>query len=194
MPIGLISDEDFIKEYSKSHPLSDSPEPSKDEVLEGVVITPPDLGRGHSVEVPESLRKIIGETSAIDGRKSAMELAEEFGVSPSSVSAYSNGAKSTASYDSPNKRLSNHINQAKERIAKKAKSRLIAALNEITPAKLADATLRDASAVAKDMAGIIKDMEPKHSMDHESMNAPQFVLYSPRFHKEESYQVITVKE
>lgn len=177
MPIGIVSDNDFDLELNRSK-------------ITAEVKQKPTLGRGiNHVEVPESLRKIIGETSEINGREDALALANQFGISSSSVSAYANGATSTKSYHEPNKELKSHINSAKERISKKAQNRLINALNEITPEKLAEAKLRDISSVARDMAAIVKDMEVEEVKDT-NQNGPTFVFYAPQIKSESAFDVI----
>jgi hypothetical protein len=146
-----------------------------------------------SVEVPNALRQVIGETSAIDGRAAALELARTFEVGPSSVSAYNKGATSTASYsDRPNLP---HINQAKERISKKARTRLINALNHITNDKLESAKVGELATVARNMSAIVKDMEPESEKGGKNtMNQPTFVFYSPQVRKEDTFDVIKLPE
>lgn len=189
MAIGIVDDSDFEDELSKPNSHSISPIP-----LEGTVVVNPSKGRGkNNNEVPESLRKIIGETANIEGRREALALAKNFGISPSSVSAYTNGSTSTKTYDKPNEELKNHINRSKERISNKAKNRLHWALNNITDEKLKEADLKAISAVAKDMSGIIKDMEP--SPEQEAVkNSPQFIVFAPQFNKEDKYETIIVNE
>src|SRR5207249_11223360 len=75
--------------------------------------------------VPDSLRKIIGAESIESGRKAGLNLASHFGISPSSVSAYSHGSTGTTSYDKPNEGLLNHMNNARERIIKRARGKLL---------------------------------------------------------------------
>lgn len=183
MAIGVVDDKEFETEVSKITPV----------VKEGVVV---DIikGRGNgNVEVPDSLRKIIGEVNEIDGRKDALALAKQFGISSSSVSAYGNGATSTASYDDSKSSIKDHINRTKERISKKAQNRLVLALNEITPEKLKEAKLKDISSIAKDMSGIVKDMEPEQAREGKD-SGPQFIFYSPQFRKEEHFETIIVNE
>lgn len=179
MPIGIVSDSDFDLELERSN-----------KVQRGEVRNKIPLGRGiNHVEVPESLRKIIGETSEINGREDALNLASKFGISPSSVSAYANGATSTTTYHQSNPDLKKHINNAKEQISNKAKNRLISALDEITPEKLAEAKLRDVSSIARDMSAIIKDLEPEDKVER-SETGPTFVFYSPQMKKEDSFETI----
>jgi hypothetical protein len=182
MPMGIVSDSDFNKELEKNQTPSTA------------VIKDINKGRGNgNVEVPNALRKVIGETSEIDGRQAAIDLASSFGISPSSVSAYSNGATSTASYaDQPNK---SHLEEAKERISKKARNKLLLAMNHITKEKLVDAPARILAGIAKDMSAVVKNMEPDTPKSTvENNNGPQFVIYAPQYRKEEHFEVVQAKE
>lgn len=184
MPLGIVNDSEFEAESRNSHA----------EPVEGKVVEI-NRGRGHNPEVPNGLRKIIGETSEIDGRDEALKLAQSFGISPSSVSAYAKGATSTATINDATPNLS-HINQAKERITKKARSKLLRALHHITDDKLSAAKVETLSGVARDMSAVIKNMEPdvpKNSNDS-SENRPQFTFYAPTFIKEEHFDTIYAKE
>lgn len=183
MAMGIVSDEEFEREISQR-------------TIQKAEVIDIQKGRGEgNKEVPESLKKIIGETSELDGRKDALGFARMFGISDSSVSAYSNGATSTASYNNPNKELKGHIDNAKERISGKARSRLFKALKHITEDKLKEANVKVVSGVARDMAAIVRDMEPesngKNGIDKQ---APTFVFYSPQFRDERSFDIIHVKE
>lgn len=192
MPIGLVSDEDLARELeSLSPPKRDRP--SVPEVQVEILDRP---GRSDGdVNVPDSLRQIIGETALIEGRQSALKLASQFGISPSSVSAYTNGATSTASYDSPKPSIINHLNKSRARALKKASKTLHGALEAITQEKLDYTDAKDLSVIAKNMSGIIKDLEPPTSPDSvQSNSAPQFVIFAPQFRDERSFETIEVKE
>lgn len=183
MALGIVSDADFEKELTKAPP---PPSPS--------TIVDVEKGRGNgNNEVPDSLRKIIGEESELAGRKSALDLAKTFGVSPSSVSAYSNGSTSTASMDKqPNL---NHINDAKLRVASKARVKLSQALTRMTKEKMDEASLSELAHVAKSMSGIVKDMEPEMPKVVNGGGAgPQYIFYSPVVKREEHYEVVVLKE
>jgi len=195
MPMGIVSDKDFQAELGNLtpcppiHPSMIPPTIEKEPI--GIV---EDMNKGRSiggVEVPESLRKLIGDESVVSGRASALELANQFGISPSSVSAYSNGANSTASYDDqPNLPV---INNAKLRIAKKARKRLLISLNALTEDKINSAKVKDISGVAKDMSAIIKNMEPPAPVNNDR-GGPTFIFYSPQMRNEKVFDVIHVKE
>jgi hypothetical protein len=194
MPMGIVSDKDFDSELSK---VSDSPikrEESKSGIASTITAEIVDVTRGRpigSVEVPNTLRKVIGETSITDGRQQAVDLAKQFGISPSSVSAYGVGATSTASYDeTPNAGI---INKTKDRISKRARNKLMLALKHITEDKLGETKARDLAGIAKDMSAVVKNMEPD-SAKAPTSNGPTFVFYSPQLHKEEHYETVYAKE
>jgi hypothetical protein len=193
MPMGIVSDKDFSDELTRASSDAKKPLPEIiSPVLEGQIV---DVNRGRpvgSVEVPNSLRKVIGEESAINGRQSAIELAETFGLSPSSVSAYANGATSTATYDeTPNRP---HINIAKDKITKRAFSTLSKAIKHITEDKLIAAKAKDLAGIAKDMAAVVRTMEPEVKGPTNVNNGPTFVFYSPQQRKEEAFDVVYAKE
>jgi len=190
MAIGIVNDDDFNLEIDKCVQVPTKPRVHIPEIIEI------ERGRGKgNVAVPEALQKIIGEESNINGRQEAIALAESFGISASSVSAYANGATSTASYSDTKPSIRQHINAAKERISKKARGKLLAALDEITPQKLKEVTkLRDISGIAKDLSGIVRDMEPAKEESSDSSNKPTFVFYSPQFKKEEHFETIILNE
>lgn len=178
MPLGIVSDTDFDKEIERHESF---PIPTIIEI---------EKGRGHNVETPEAIRAIIGETSITDGRQEALAIAKQWGISTSSVSAYANGATSTATYNKPNGELKNHINRTKERITSKARKNLFAALSHITTDKLAEGSLREVSGVARDMSSIIKDFEPDSNRN--SNISAQFIFYTPKMRSEDSFDVIDV--
>ena len=191
MPIGVVSDEDFNIEVDRSER---NPVP---ELKPAQVLDIPRPGRSEGDEnVPDSLRALIADERVSNGRRSALHFAETMGISPSSVSAYSNGATSTSSYRSPNSKLTSALKQSKERIAKKASKILNKTFENITEDKLMEAKLTDLALVAKTMSGIIKDMEPpsEHRDGGVSINGPSIVMYNPGFAKESSFDTVTLEE
>lgn len=183
MAMGIVSDKEFDKALNDVTPSPNLPT---------VEIKQIERGRGEgNVQVPDGLRKIIGEESAIQGRASGLEIANNFGISPSSVSAYSQGARSTATMEqTPDK---GNIDAAKLRVAKKARNRLMMALNNLTEEKIASAKAKDIAGVAKDMSAVIKSMEPE-GPKNQGNNGPTFIFYSPHFKREEHFDVVHVKE
>lgn len=201
MPMGIVSDAEFDKEKKNSTPTREVLNPTSDTIpIMGETVKSSDgiikdisRGRPHgAVEVPNALRQIIGEESAIHGRQSALDLAKQFGVSPSSVSAYNNGSTSTASYnEQPNL---DFINKGKDRVARKAMNKLQLALKAMTPEKLEGTKAVELAAIAKSMSGVIKDMEPDKPKSDLPANGPTFVLYAPQYRDERSYETIDAKE
>ena len=198
MPMGIVSDKEFDSELANSsskkirEESSSNPKPTS-QVIEGTVIDMPSKGRGDgNVEVPNSLRRVIGATAVEDGRAEALELAKQFGISPSSVGAYTSGATSTSSYDEkPNGDV---IKSTKDKIAKVARGRLMKALRHITDDKLNEAKVGEIATVAKQMSGVIKDMEPEKAKNDDDRGGPTFVFYSPQFRKEENFEIVYAKD
>ena len=197
MPMGIVSDEDFRKEKENLTPVPSHPLPTgnngnnSNEVQAEIK----DVTRGRpsgSVEVPDGLRKLIGDASITDGRQSALELAQNFGISPSSVSAYANGSRSTASYDDqPNKGV---VDEARVRVQKKARQKMLLAMNKLTPDKMETAKAKDLAGIAKDMAAVVRAMEPETKSSDAPTNGPTFIFYSPQQRKEEVFDVVYAKE
>lgn len=185
MPMGIVDDKDFNSELINVNKKPDMKKP--------IIIDPPDLGRQKgSLEVPNALRNVIGSESIENGRASALELASNFGIGPSSVSAYTAGATSTATIDQkPNV---NVVQKVKDKISRRARGKLMDALRYITDDKLRDAKARDLAGIAKDMSGIVKNMEEDKGPLGNGEGGPTFIFYSPRLRSEESYKVIDVRE
>ncbi len=195
MAIGLVSDEEFEREM-RSHSAKKPRESHPIESHTPEIVNTPTRGRTDGDRnVPDSLRKIIGEESVINGRQSALALAEQFGISPSSVSAYAKGATSTTTYNEPKPSIMQHLAKSRERAVKRASSTLNSALSAITQEKLDYADVKDLSGIAKDMSVIIKNLEPQSVQpDSEAGKAPQFVIYAPQFKQESAFDFIDVKE
>lgn len=184
MPMGIVSDDEFEKEMNRTV-VQDV------KIPEVLPLVKPGRNNG-DVNVPDSLRRIIGETSEIDGRQDALALAEKFGISPSSVSAYANGSTSTKTMDkTPNRE---YINQAKDRVSKKAMKRLLKSIDSITDDKLEGAKASDLASIAKSLSGVIKDMEPEEDANKGDANKPAFVIFAPQVHQENHYEVTRAKE
>lgn len=188
MPLGVVSDSEFEKELDSLKIGTTKPG--------GTVVESPKKGRPEGTpNVPDTLRKIIGEESVINGRSAALDLANSFGISPSSVSAYANGATSTATYDTPKASIIQHINKSRARSIKKATTVMNAALSAITQEKLDYTDADKLSGIAKDMSAIIKNLEPKQTEGGgEGKQTPQFVVFAPQFRDERTFESITIQE
>lgn len=192
MSMGLVSDDLFQQELDRLSGQS----PMKNEHRKAQIIDKPSKGRSNGDNnVPESLRKIIGETAVIDGRQEAVRLANQFGISASSVSAYAKGATSTTSYNEPKPSIIDHINKSRRRAISRASKTLNQSLASITQDKLDYSDAKDLAQIARSMSGIIKDLEPPASSSEiNQSNNTQFVIFAPSFRKEEAYESIIVKE
>jgi hypothetical protein len=207
MPMGIVSDSDYELELErlgikKSTPNvdanrmplpvrdvpSDSPIPETVGIVEDIK-----RGRGNTPEVPKIIRESVAR-AAIDGEGTGAEIAEAFGISPSSVSAYKVGATSTTTYDSPDDSLMSTIVGHRQGISKRARGTLLAALDEITPDTLKGIKARDLSAIAKDMSSIIVDMEPPIPAQPINQQNVQFVFMAPRVRSEDSYEIREVAD
>lgn len=180
MAMGIVSDDDFADEREIHEKHNNKIAVIKDHV---------GSGNNRTENVGPSVRKIISEVALEEGNKSAEKT---FGVSASSVTAYKNGSTSSATIGvKKDKDLSQFVSSTRERIVRKASRRLNLSLDGITPDKLANASLRESSAVARDMAAIIREMAPSDENNGNKMNV-QFVLHAPAIRKESDYEVIDV--
>jgi len=192
MAIGIVSDDDLARELEK---ISTPKKVVPSSVIPEIVEMEKKGRKEGDVNVPDSLRQIIAEEHLLNGRQSALGLAKMFDISPASVSAYANGSTSTASYGEQKPSIINHINKSRARAIKRASKTLNGALNAITQEKLDYTDAKDLSVIAKNMSGIIKDLEPdKVQSDNPDKPITQFVLYAPQFRDERSFEVIHVQE
>jgi hypothetical protein len=187
MALGIVSDEEFLKELENSKKSSDK------EVIARIVNKQP-LGRPEGAkEVPTEIRKLIAEEALLGA--DSKELAQLFKVGEQMPSAYKHGATSQSSYNKPNKDLTDFLNLTKQRITKKASNRLLRALDGITTDKLNDLGARDLSGVAKDMSAIVKNMEPSagHGNVDNSVRA-QIVFHAPQVKDITTFDVLPVRD
>lgn len=218
MPLGIVSNEDFAAEVDNSatvftpptilkdidsrktpeliNPLAPS---DNDSELGQVVTSDAVIKRMHNggrnegdVNVPQSMRKLIGDTATFEGRKSALELAASLGISPASVSGYTNPNNSALSETNKDDIFS-LLTTRKTKLSKRALNKLSLALSYIDEGKLQDLGARDLSAVAKDMAVVAKQMEPP-SKESEKAEPVQFHFYAPQVRQENHYDVVTAKD
>lgn len=187
MAMGIVSDEDFGEELGKCDSVI--VEEQNRDVITGEIVEIDKGGRKEGDNnVPESIRKLIGEQAAVEGRESALNLARAFGISDSSVSAYQNGARSTSTYNQPDPALINHINNRKQVYTKRALKKLGMALNRMDQAKLADCTAPQLAHVASVMSNVVKNLEPAIPEDSgEKRSGPTFVFMVPPTNDESKY-------
>jgi len=206
MPLGQVSNEDFESEVKNSsnqrleRPVSNVNVPDMAPVVEGEVVTSDVLIKKHhphgrnegDVNVPQSLRKLIGDTANMEGRQSALHLANEFGISSSSASSYTNPNNSALS-ESNKVDISSFLTNRKNKISKRAINKLNLAISMINEDKLKESSARDLSTIAKDMAQVVKHMEPDKEQTSE-VSPVQFVMFAPQVRNENHYEVVTAKD
>lgn len=141
--------------------------------------------------VPEALRKVISETSITEGRQEAVALANMFGVSNSSTSAYARGATTTDAPINSNKALADSNKRVFGKIQKRAQSKLLIALDQIDETSIGNCDAVEASQVAKNLAGIIKDFSPDLKNPESGVSLQQqLVIYAPFIRREDEFPVI----
>ena len=163
--------------------------PLTGEVIEREEVRPVQHGRGAGREnLTDDQRKIIAEEALVSG-KTIQEIAEQYGVSASSVSAYSNGVTSTKVYnEKKNESLESHIKETKEIVQAEAQNKLLLAIRNITDEKIGGAKVRDIAGIAKDMSAVIKNMGPETIINDNR----KVILYKPRQKEEDEYEVVEV--
>lgn len=187
MAIGIVSDIEYESELDSLV----ARDPVRDPVE---ILTPSPLGRGeNNLEVPETIRKIIGECALEDGSKETIStLAKSLDISPSQVSAYKHGATSTASYNESNQELKAHTDTIRDRISRRALSRVSLAISSLTKDKIDSAKARDIAGIAKDMSAVVKNLEQEsEETNRKNVN---YIIFAPRQRSEESFDVIHVSE
>jgi hypothetical protein len=181
MPIGIVNKNDYEQEVNNKN----KPIPARSVIIDSVP-----KGRGDKPETPEEIRNVIAQEALLGA--SPKELSREFNISPSSISAYKNGATSTTTYNEGDKKLKNKNQIFRDRIVRKAGRLSLTALDSIAPEDFADATLSEKVNAAKQMSSIVKDMLPEK--DNSRGNNAQFIFFAPAQKQEDYYDVITVNE
>lgn len=143
--------------------------------------------------VPAPLRALISESAQLDGRKEALSLANQFGISSSSVSAYTREVNSTNQFNSTQiPQIKNHVDRIKKNISRKARGVLRSALDNITEDKLLESKATELASVAKSMSSIITEMEP--SQERDNREVPQIIIYAPTIRTEQSFEFFEANE
>jgi len=197
MPLGIVSPEEFEKEKNNSlvDITSRKPNPEDSDITMPIVtsdvLQSPGVGRDLGVpNVPQSLRKILGEATAVEGLRSAMELAKGFGISQPTASTYARGEVSPGT---KNQDLLHHINSKKTKISKRALGKLNMALNHIDDTKLQSCDAVELSNIAKNMAAVSNQMTPDNG-DGVKPDPVQFHFYAPQVRQENHYETVTAKD
>lgn len=201
MAMGVVSDDDFEAAAQQSNKRKSEPEPSVPEKTvpsaasqpliqsnPDNVIRRPFHGRNpNDNNVPSIVREIIAD----DTQKTGAQLAQTFGVSESSVSAYQHGNTSTASYDKPDDKLKQVVTQRRERINRKSNRALIRVLNKLDSdefeAKLDECKPTELSTVAVNISRVVQSSDAASDVSVKQQN---IIFYAPTPVKTDSFEVI----
>lgn len=175
MAIGIISDDDLQKELDRQ---------------QAQIIQRERPGRNPGDNnVPDALRQIISDTAIEEGRGEAKKLADMYGISDSSLSAYQRGSTSTADNKNSNTALRERNQRTRDKIQSKSQSKLLQVLDEIDGEKIKSLTAVEASSVARNLAGIVKDFSPDMKKD-EQVHQQQLVIFAPYIRREDEFMTI----
>lgn len=210
MPLGIVSNSDFESELTNSgdnnRTIQKTPVVDNSSIEIGPTVTSDVIIKRHQnyvgedggrnlgdVNVPQSLRKLIGDTATYDGRAQALSLAREMGVSPASVAAYTNPQVSSSLSETNKNDISNFLTSRKQKISKRAINKLAMAINMIDKDKLRARDAVELSNVAKNMAQVVKSMEPDKATGNDGPKV-QFVMFAPQVKNEMHYDTVVAKD
>lgn len=190
--IGVASHDDFVKELERLSNKADNKTSDKSISIQKETEKVVDINRGRGIGKEETSNEVRAFISGevLSGAR-ANDVAKAFGVSESSISAYKKDATSTSSYHKPDKELGELNDATRRRIVGPAQQTLIDAIEAITPEKLSGSKVNVASAVARDMSSIIKNMQPEAGS---TVNNNQVIIYKPRMLEEDDYIEMQVNE
>jgi len=203
MPLGNVSNEDFEAELKNSSTVLKIPlpvhKPVELIVEDPIIINSADIirrnehGRNEGdVNIPQSVRKLLGDTATFEGRQPALELARSLGISSSSVSSYTN-PNNSAMAEVNKQDINAMLIGRKTKLSKKALNKLALAMNFIDEDKLRELGARDLSTIAKDMAQVAKHMEPPAPKE-DTKEPVQFHFYAPQVRQENHYETVVAKD
>lgn len=190
MPLGIVSSNEFESALKDASLTNEEVNESK--IGQVIDIKHPGRSVG-DVNVPATLRNIIGEEAHINGRASAISIAKSFDISHQQVAAYTNGATSEATYHEKDNKLDSHITNAKMKVTKRAMSKLLKSMHHITDDKLSEASVTELSSVAKNMSSIVKDMSPE-TEGNDRRNPVQFIVMAPQIVNENKFETVYAKD
>lgn len=192
MPFLIVTEDEYQKEISKL----DSSVPTKvDENETGAAniieseLTRHEIerGRGNTPEIPQPLREVIAEEK-LSGTPSSV-IQKHFNVSASSISAYTHGSTSTASYNKPVDQLT----KVRNRVSSRAANRLNDALKALATKDLTQEKARDIADIAKSMSTVFEKISPvKQQEDADANKHLHLHMYVPKMKTVEDYEIIDV--
>lgn len=174
MPMMVCSEEDFSKE------------------VEMLNVNYKTLEKGRTEgkkEVDPNIRKLIASEALVG--VSVEEIRERYNISASSISAYKNGATSTASYHESNAELKSNNDMVKATMSERAEAVGLEAIGLLTVEKLDKAKARDLAGIAKDMSSIMSNMRENGNGSGPKVN---ITIMVPPVREEQDFKVIDVGE
>lgn len=144
------------------------------------------IGRGSTPAIPEEVKSAIAILSAHDVPQT--ELAKLFGISDSSVSNFANGMDNNRT---PNKELSNEIQDEREKIERSALEKTMMTLGLIESEDILMLGAKDKSIVAQNLSKVAANMQSKAITND---NRVQMVIHAPQVRQDYHYQEIEVEK
>lgn len=191
--------ESEIGSHSNHEPHSSDDEPHKSDTID---VREPEIvdvvneeirllvhGRGSKPETPAIVRELIAAEATAGASSKVLQGA--FNVSGSSVSAYKNGAKSTASYHDKDPGLVDAIDKTNESIARIATGKIMRALGAITDSKVDELSPLKAADLAQKMSNVVKNMKPDEVSKDSGV---KIVVFQPRVKEEDEFEIVQVLE
>jgi len=129
--------------------------------------------------IPLPLKVVAGVLAKTEPVK---EVAEVFDISESSVRAAKNGKGNSDVRDA--------VAATSEKIRDLALDKLMSSLGIINGETLGNCTAKDASVVARNLAGVVGQLSPREKLDG---NQVTFVIYAPKQKTEEHFQTVEVQ-
>ena len=130
-----------------------------------------------SKNAPTSLKIIAGVLAKTE---KVSEVAEALDLSPKVVESSKN---------SKNEEIRSAVEHTTERIRDMALEKLMASLGIINGETLANVSAKDASTVAKNLAGVVNQLSPR---EQSGLGQVSLVLYAPKQRNEDHYNVIDI--
>jgi hypothetical protein len=184
MPLGIVTDDVFESEVKKEKPP-----------VGEIKILPP-KGRGSdNPNTPDSIRRLIGDNTLSEGFADSHELAAAFGISHQTANAYSNGDTSLRTWGDKDNPLKGFLEGRRKKIARRASSAVLRAIEGITDDKLGEAKAVELAGIAKALSGVVKDMLPTENVGNTNVNtAVKLIVHVPQQTKETAFDTITVEQ
>jgi len=157
-------------------------------VIPGKVVREKELGRPEGTSNKGQLEKELIALDSQNPNLTQKEIARVHGVSQTEVSFLSNGFdRSSIDTRKVNEGVKDVVSSAREKIASLATDKLMKTLETFVPETLDQ---KDKAGTALKLAGVLEKVS--NGFQGNDANRPQFIVFSPRVRREDSYEVIDV--